>query len=234
MLRLVKKHVAACPKTSATDWKCPKGVHCPFYVRGPHPTDKDAPLIVRHTGTTNEQAARMFLQDFERDLYDLKPEPQPEKPELPLTEAIDLYLASKRHRSIPRQRKLKLQLGQMATFLTATFGHRAATEPSNLDLQQFMNTWEGEYTTLKTRRENMKGFWRWCANSDITPKNIAFSLPVIGDPRHEKERIPPTLTQKRSGKYLRRQLTATTFTNEAGPTSPNKSGRSRLSKDTRA
>jgi integrase len=83
----------------------------------------------------------------------------------------------------------------MAEFLVSEpFGHKAATDPCNLDLQKFMATWEGEYTTLKTRRENMKGFWRWCANSDITPKNIAFSLPVIGDPRKDKELIPPTLT----------------------------------------
>jgi integrase len=196
MLRLVKKHLAACGKKSVNDWKCSKGVRCPFYIRGPHPTDKNGGLIVKYTGTSNEQTARMFLQDFERDLYDPKPEPQPEKPKLPLTEAIDLYVKTKKHRSIPRQRKLKLQLGRMAEYLEKTFGHKAALDVRNLDLQQFMTTWDGEYTTLKTERENMKGFWRWCANSDITLKNIAVDLPHIGDPRKEKERVPPTLTPK--------------------------------------
>jgi hypothetical protein len=182
------------PRKSATHFKCTKGVPCPFYVRGSHPTDKNGGLIVKHTGSSNEQAARMFLQDFERDLYDPKPEPQPQQPKLPLSEAIELFLATKKHRSEARQRKLRLQFSQMAEYLDREFRHNAASDVTNLDLQKFMATWDGEYSTLRTRLENMKGFWRWCAHSDITSRNITATLPTIGDPRKDKERIPPTLS----------------------------------------
>ena len=74
MLRLIRKHLAACKKTSEKDWKCkPKvagsRVACPFYVVGPDPKDKTAPRIKQHTNTADERLAKAFLLEFELSLY---------------------------------------------------------------------------------------------------------------------------------------------------------------------
>ena len=82
MLRLIKKHVRACGKTSEKDWKCKpttqaKRVACPFYVVGPDPRDKAAPRIKVHTKTSDERIAKDFLLRFELSLYQ---DPKPAAP----------------------------------------------------------------------------------------------------------------------------------------------------------
>jgi integrase len=198
MLRLIKKHVAGCAKTSEKDWKCkPKDgtgkVACPFYIVGPDPTNPTGPRIKIHTHTSAEQTARAVLIDFERSLFDPSPQPTVE-PKRTMAEVIDLYLNTKKHNSEDRQRRLKQQLSGMAQYLTATFGHHHITDVNKTDLEQFMFSWDGAYSTLKTRRENLKGFWKYSYDSDFTPKNIAATLPTIGDQRQQKEQRVPTLT----------------------------------------
>src|ERR1022692_782018 len=68
MLRLIKKHLAACKKKSEKDWKCtPKSagsrVACPFYVVGPDPRDRTAPRIKQYTNTGDERLAKAFLSN---------------------------------------------------------------------------------------------------------------------------------------------------------------------------
>ena len=197
MLRLIKKHVAACSKRSEKDWKCKpanpstKTVQCPFYIVGPDPLKPSGPRIKKHAGTSDERIAKAALFEFERSLYD----PKPQTPrQATFTEAVELYIATKRHRSIARQKKLRLQLERMTKFLSDEFDHKAVTDVRNTDLQKFTQTWSGRYSTLKTERENLKGFWKWCFDSDLTPKNVAATLPTIGDPRNQKVQRIPTLT----------------------------------------
>jgi hypothetical protein len=81
MLRLIRKHLAACKKTSEKDWKCfPKTgkarVACPFLVVGPDPRDPTAPRIKKHTKTSDERIAKDFLLRFELSLYE-NPKPEP-------------------------------------------------------------------------------------------------------------------------------------------------------------
>src|ERR1035441_6391013 len=89
MLRLIKKHLAACKKKSEKDWKCtPKSagsrVACPFYVVGPDPRDRTAPRIKQYTNTGDERLAKAFLLEFELALYQ-KPKPEPLPPPPPKT-----------------------------------------------------------------------------------------------------------------------------------------------------
>lgn len=198
MLRLVKKHIAACAKTSEKDWKCrPKDgtskVACPFYIVGPDPINPTGPRIKKHTGTSAEQTARAALAEFERSLFDPTPKPV-EEPKHALEEVLELYLVTKKHKSPDRQRRLRQQLAKMVAYLKDTLGHQYVTDVSKTDLEQFMFSWTGTYSTLTTRRENLKGFWRYAFDSDFTQRNIASTLPVIGDRRQQKEQRVPTLS----------------------------------------
>lgn len=225
MLRLIKKHLAACEKTSEKDFKCkPKSngavkPNCPFYIVGPDPRNP-ATRIKKHAGTSNEKTACAVLHDFERELY-LEPDKKPPKS---LGEAIADFIATKKHRSEDRRRKCQRILGRMAAFLDAPH----VTQVTKVDLERFMQTWHGAYLTLKRDRELLKGFWKYVYDSDHTPKNIAVNLPTIGDDRQEKERRIPTFTPaeieviitaldrcevifEREGEQVARQVKAFTF-----------------------
>lgn len=200
MLRLIKKHLAACKKTSEKDWKCvPKiertRVSCPFYVAGPDPRDRTAPPIKKHTRTSDERIAKDFLLRFELTLYENpKPETAKAPPSKTLDEAVEHYLGTKKRKSKPRQQKLTLQMGRMVAYLKETFNRQTVRDVEKTDLEALMNSWVGEDSTLKTTRENMKGFWLYCYESEFTTRNIAAKLPTIGDLRAAKVRKIPTFT----------------------------------------
>lgn len=201
MLRLIRKHLAACKKTSEKDWKCvPKKdrtrVACPFYVVGPDPRDRSAPTIKKHTNTSDERIAKDFLLRFELSLYENpKPEPPKEPPPKSLDEAVKHYLDTKTRKSKPRQQKLGLQMRRMVAYLKGTFNRQTVRDVEKPDLEKFMNSWEGKDSTLRTTRENMKGFWLYCYESEFTSRNIAKKLPTIGDLRAAKVRKIPTFTR---------------------------------------
>jgi len=197
MLRLIKRHLAGCEKTSETDFKCrAKGKsakpNCPFYAVGPDPRNPGGKPYKAHCETSNESIAIARLHGFERTLY-LEPD---KKPPEPIEKAIDDFVATKKHKSDNRQRKCKRLLGKMAEFLKASFGHRNITDPTKVDLEKFLQTWDGKYSTMKADRELLKGFWKYCYDSDFIPKNIALNLPTIGDDRQQKGRVPPTFTHE--------------------------------------
>lgn len=175
---------------------------CPFYIIGPDPKNPTGPRVKKHTGTSAEQTARAVLNEFERSLFDPTPTPIAE-PNHTLVEALDLYLITKTHKSADRQRRLRRQLADMIEFLRVGDGHKKdVADVHKHDLERFMFSWEGTYSTLTTRRENLKGFWRYCFDSDFTRKNIASSLPLIGDKRQEKERRVATLSLDEIEKIL--------------------------------
>jgi len=195
MLRLVRKHVAACTKTSEKDWKCrPKNgkgkIACPFYIVGPDPRNPSGPRIKEHTRTSSEQVARARLVDFENEIFNPKPK---EDPKVAIEEAVEFFLNTKVKKSTDRQKRLKKQLAEMAVYLLANFKRRLVTEVRKTDLESFMQSWEGSYTTLVTRRDTIKSFWRYCAETDFIPKNIAAYLPTIEDDRKRKQQRIPTL-----------------------------------------
>jgi len=134
MLRLIRKHLAACKKTSEKDWKCvPKiektRVACPFLVVGPDPRDPTAPRIKKHTKTSDERIAKDFLLRFELSLYENpKPEPPKEPPPKSLDEAVKHYLATKTRQSKPRQQKLDLQMRRMVAYLKEKFNRQTVRD----------------------------------------------------------------------------------------------------------
>ena len=167
---------------------CSKGKLCPFYVVYP---DADNPARRRKKSleTANYPVALAKLRQFEADYF-----ATPEDPPKALEEAIGHFLATKKHRSNDRQRKLRLVLGRMKDFLERQYGHNLVSDVRKTDLEAFLNTWEGAYLTLKRNRESLKSFWKYCFDSDFTAKNVAAALPTIGDDRQAKERKIPTFT----------------------------------------
>lgn len=83
---------------------------------------------------------------------------------------------------------------RMAVYLNEQLGRHLVTDVRKTDLEAFMNSWTGEDSTLKTTRENMKSFWKYCYDSEFTTRNIAASLPTIHDRRKAKTRRIPTFT----------------------------------------
>lgn len=197
--RIIKKHLDACRKTSEKDWECRTkvGRHRQVILPVLHCWSRsNEPYWFPHQevhGTSAEQTALTVLNEFERSLFDPTPKPL-EEPKHTLAEVLDLYLITKRHKSADRQRRLRWQLGNMIEFLEVGDGHKDVTAVHKHDLERFMFSWDGSYYTLNTRRENLKGFWKYCFDSDFTSKNIASTLPLIGDKRQEKERRVPTLS----------------------------------------
>jgi hypothetical protein len=164
-------------------------------VVGPDPRDPTAPRIKKHTKTSDERIAKDFLLRFELSLYENpKREPPTEPPPKSLDEAVEHYLATKIRKSKPRQRKLDLQMRRMVAHLREKFNRRTVRDVVKTDLEEFMNSWTGKDSTLKTTRENMKGFWLYCYESEFTNRNIAAKLPTIGDFRAAQVRKIPTFT----------------------------------------
>jgi hypothetical protein len=85
-------------------------------------------------------------------------------------------------------------MSRMVSYLKETFNRRTVRDVEKTDLEAFMNLWVGEDSTLRTTRENMKGFWLYCYESEFTSRNIAKKLPTIGDLRAAKVRKIPTFT----------------------------------------
>ena len=187
MFRLIKKHLKGCKQSSEIAFnKCSKGKLCPFYVIYPDP-DNPARRRKKSLKTAGYPVALALLRQFEADYF-----AEPKEPPKVLQEAIDHFLATKKHRSKDRQRKLRVLLGRMRAFLKDTYGHELVTQIRKTDLEAFRNTWEGTYLTLKRNRELLKSFWKYCFDSDFTPKNVGAALPTIGDPRDSKDRKVPT------------------------------------------
>jgi integrase len=189
MFRLIKKHLKGCKESSEAVFdKCSKGKLCPFYAVYPDP---EAPARRRKKSleTANYPVAIAKLRQFEADCY-----AGPKEPPKTLDAAIVHFLATKKHRSKDRQRKLRVLLGRMSEFLKQNFGHELVTQVRKTDLEAYLNTWEGSYLTLKRNRELVKSFWKYCFDSDFRPKNVAAALPTIGDERQGKDRRIPTFT----------------------------------------
>ena len=111
MLRLIKRHLKACSKTSETDFDCLAKVavglskaeqkrtpdpRCPFYIVGPDPRpNRRGKVFKRNTNTSDQRLAVVQLADAERTLL-LEPEKATRKPARKLEEVIGAFQATKR------------------------------------------------------------------------------------------------------------------------------------------
>jgi site-specific recombinase XerD len=210
VLRLVKRHLKACVKTSETDFHCvaklPAGLpnrqkkiqkpRCPFRIVGPHPLERGK-IYKENTQTSDERIARFKLLQAEHRFL-VEPDKQPPKPAKTLEQAVAAFLNTKKRTSPARQRKLTRLLTRQHAFLEAKYGSNVlVTQPEKTDLDQFVDSWTGALSTRKKDRENLKQFWLYCADSDFILKNIAAKVKNIGTKRDQMEadnRPIPTFT----------------------------------------
>ena len=102
MFRLIKKHLKGCKESSeAVFAKCSKGKLCPFYAVYPDP-EALARRRKKSLETANYLVAIAKLRQFEADCY-----AGPKEAPKTLDQAIVHFLATKKHRSKDRQRKLR-------------------------------------------------------------------------------------------------------------------------------
>jgi integrase len=197
MLRLIKRHLTACIKTSETDFECEPKIEivtkkadakkipkprCPFRIVGPHPL-KRGKVYRENTKTSDERVAKAKLLQRETQFV-LEPDKAIPKKTRSLSEAVADFLSNKVDTSASRQRKLKNLLRKQSTFLEAKYGQDPIiTQIEKTDLDKFVTEFKGTLSTKKTDRENLKQFWLYCADSDFITKNIAAKLKPVGTKR---------------------------------------------------
>jgi site-specific recombinase XerD len=109
------------------------------------------------------------------------PEPN-QKPQVSMETAIKSFLEFKAHRSADVQRKAKLILGRLRTFLEGR-GKTTVPEVSFTDLVAFRSGWKDASTTARRNQEVMKGFFRYAVKSEFLVKNPATDLDAISEVR---------------------------------------------------
>jgi site-specific recombinase XerD len=201
VLRLIKRHLKACCKTSESDFECESRVagphnkaagkkipkpRCPFHIVGPHPIQRGK-IFKESTETSDQRIAQTKLLQRETQFL-LDPDRVQPKAVKTLGEAVTAFLNTKTDTSDSRQRKLKRVLRKQTVFLEQKLGRGPiVTQIEKTDLDQFVDSWAGALSTRKTDRENVRQFWLYCFDSDFTPKNVASRLKKLGTKRDEEE-----------------------------------------------
>jgi site-specific recombinase XerD len=201
VLRLIKRHLKACSKTSESDFECASKVEkglgkgagkkvarprCPFHIVGPHPL-KRGKIFKESTETSDQRVAQAKLLQRETQFL-LEPDKVQPKAVRTLAEAVLAFLNTKKDTSDARQRKFKRVLRIQTSFLEERYGiDPLITQIEKTDLDEFVDSWTGALSTRSAERENVRQFWLYCFDSDFTAKNIASRLKKLGTKRDEEE-----------------------------------------------
>src|SRR5438046_916740 len=94
------------------------------------------------------------------------PHEQTQKPQVNLKDAIASFLAFKAKRSVDVQRKARLLLGRLTTFMEGR-KKSAVGEVTFSDLVAFRASWTDADTTQRRNQEVLKAFFRFCVKSDF-------------------------------------------------------------------
>jgi integrase len=209
VLRLIKRHLKTCTKTSETDFECEPRIdtaikkadakktpkpRCPFRIVGPHPL-KRGKVYRENTETSDERVAKAKLLQRETQFV-LEPDKAIPKKTKTLSEAVAAFLRTKVDTSDSRQRKFKNLFRKQASFVEAKYGQDPIiTQIQKTDLDEFVTALKGTLSTRTRDRENLKQFWLYCADSDFITKNIAAKLKTVGTKRdHEQAKNKPIPT----------------------------------------
>jgi site-specific recombinase XerD len=114
------------------------------------------------------------------------PPAQIQKPQINLEDAIASFLAFKSKRSADVQRKARLLLGRLKTFIESR-KKSAVDEVTFSDLVEFRTAWSDADTTQRRNQELLKAFFRFCVKSDFILKTPAADLDPIPEGRPKTE-----------------------------------------------
>jgi hypothetical protein len=130
VLRLIKRHLKACAKTSENDFECEAKVgglvdkaaskkmpkpRCPFYIVGPHPLSRSK-TFKESTETSDQRVANAKLVQRETQFL-LEPDKTQPKAVKTLGEAVTAFLKTKKDTSGARQGKFRRILCHQTVFL---------------------------------------------------------------------------------------------------------------------
>jgi integrase len=113
------------------------------------------------------------------------PEPT-QKSQVTIEDAIASFLAFKARKSTDVQRKAKLILGRLKSFLERR-KKVAVAEVTFGDLVDFRASWPEAAATQRRNQEVMKGFFRFCVKADFVVKSPAADLDPIPEGRPKTE-----------------------------------------------
>jgi hypothetical protein len=165
---------------------CPSKPKCPIHFEG-----IDGAGIRRKRQALVDPATGGGVRDWNRaveiirELELPKPVEPTVKPQVSFESAIASFLAFKSRRSLDVQRKSKLVLGRLKTFLELRKKF-AVAEIGFTDLVEFRAQWTDSSTTQR-RNQEVKGFFAFCVKSDFIVKNPALGLDPIREGRPKTE-----------------------------------------------
>ncbi len=197
MIRWFRRHEEGCSLKGEAGRKCPKRkngsfLQCPVYVAGSlrngTPIKKQS-LNTRSIPLPEEIAAwelgHPIGQPVDPNVAPGAPQPHAIAKTL-LTEASEIYLLKKNKRSLDRQRKLRLMLKRLIDYCAA-HGILYVQDITLPFLVRYVATWTSSNGTQKTDQENLRGFFRFCVDSDWISKSPAKGLETIADGNDQTE-----------------------------------------------
>jgi integrase len=187
MLNLFRRHRSGCSKAGTRTQDCPKKPKCPVHFEGVDGTGK------RHRPQAlKDPASGSGVRDWNRAVEIIRelevpaPPEQTQKPQVNVSDAIASFIAFKARRSPDVQRKARLILGRLRTFLEAR-KELTVPEITFSDLVDFRAGWTEALTTQRRNQEVLKGFFRFCVKSDFIARNPSVDLDAIPEGRPKTE-----------------------------------------------
>jgi integrase len=183
VLNIFRRHIADSSKAGTRSQDCPTKPKCPIHFEG-----IDGAGVKRKRQALIDPASGSGVRDWNRAVEIIRglelpiPVELPQKPRVSMEDAIASFLAFKARRSADVQRKARLVLGRLKTFLEGR-NKIAVAEVSFTDLVDFRAGWRDALTTQRRNQEVMKGFFRFCVKSDFIVKTPASDLDAIPEDR---------------------------------------------------
>jgi integrase len=187
MLVIYRRHKASCSKAGSLSQDCPSKPKCPIHFEG-----VDGAGIRRKRRALVDPATGGGVRDWNRAVEIIRelelpiPVEPVAKPQVSFEAAIASFLAFKSRRSLDVQRKSKLVLGRLKSFLELRKKF-AVPEVTFTDLVDFRAQWKDSSTTQRRNQEVLKGFFAFCVKSDFIVKNPALGLDPIREGRPKTE-----------------------------------------------
>jgi integrase len=187
MLNIFRRHRAGCSKADTRSPDCPSKPKCAIHFEG-----IDGGGVRRKRQALIDPASCTSVRDWNRAVEIIRDMELPSpieptlKPQVGMEAAIASFLAFKSRRSLDVQRKSKLTLGRLKTFLEKR-KKVAVAEVTFTDLVEFRAGWTDAPTTQRRNQEVLKGFFGFCVKSDFIVKNPAAGLDTIAEGRPKTE-----------------------------------------------
>jgi len=162
MLNIFRRHRAGCSKADTRSQDCPSKPKCPVHFEG-----IDGAGIRRKRQALIDPASGSGVRDWNRAVEVIRdmelpvPVEPTVKPQVSLEDAIASFLAFKSRRSLDVQRKSKLVLGRLKSFMELRKKF-AVPEVIFTDLVEFRARWTDSSTTQRRNQEVMKSFFAFC------------------------------------------------------------------------